>query len=95
MSLGQLSKKDWLDKSIEEGFIRSYSESDILDRKILGRGGYGLVYKATLKHTGIAIAMKTLIPGNNENDEETYSEFVDEVVINYLRLFVVVILVTC
>jgi len=79
-----LSKKEWLDKSIEEGFIRCYSESDILDRKILGRGGYGLVYKATLNHTGIAIAMKTLIPGNNESDEETYSEFVNEVAINYL-----------
>ena len=73
------SSKDWLTKTVNDGAIKCYSDEDIIDRAVIGRGGYGLVYKAKVKHSGISVAMKTLFVSNYGQEEELYSDFVREV----------------
>ena len=78
--------KEWLAKSIREGFIKHYSEDDIVNRTLIGHGGFGIVYKAKIKHSGKPVAMKTLLLNRHGNEEELlYKDFVQEVVyfINY------------
>ena len=76
--------REWLAKSIQEGFIKHYLEDDILDRTLLGHGGYGVVYKAKIKHSGILVAMKTLFLDQYGCEDELYKQFVKEVVTSYL-----------
>ena len=89
MSQGHSSNnthKEWLAKSIQEGFIKHYSEDDILDRTLLGHGGHGVIYKARIKHSGMLVAMKTLFLDRCECEDELYKQFVKEVVTIYLSL---------
>src|SRR6185312_6728383 len=81
MSQGQSpnSTYEWLAKSIQEGFIKHYSEDDIVDRTLLGHGGY----KAKIKHSGNPVEMKALLL-NRRGCEESYKDFVKEVVNGYL-----------
>ena len=84
MSEGQSSNniyREWLTKSIQEGFIKHYSEDDILNRTLVGYGGYGVVYKARIKHSGILVAMKTLFLNRYGCEDELYKQFVKEVVV--------------
>jgi len=76
------SNREWLAKSIQEGFIKHYSEDDIIDRTPIGHGGYAVVYKARIKHSGILVAMKTLYQYGNE--DKLYKQFVKEVIYRYL-----------
>ncbi|CAG8546770.1 4645_t:CDS:1, partial [Paraglomus occultum] len=32
--------REWLAKGVKEGFIKQYTEEDLLDRTLLGHGGY-------------------------------------------------------
>ena len=73
---------EWLAKSIQEGFIKHYSEDDIIDRTPIGHGGYAVVYKARIKHSGILVAMKTLYQDGCE--DELHKQFVKEVVTSNL-----------
>ena len=77
MSQGQ-SDKEWLAKSVQEGFIKQYSEDDIVDRTLLSRGGYGVVHKAKIRQSGVSVAMKTLFL-NRCGCEELYNKFIKEV----------------
>ena len=78
--------KEQLAKSVQEGLIKQYSEDDILDRTLLGRDGFGVVYKARIKHSGILVAMKTLFLNRYGCEDELYKQFVKEVVTTYLSL---------
>src|SRR5436305_8448932 len=71
--------KTLLDKVTEDGMVKCYSESEILNRKIVGRGGFGVVYKAKLKHTGVTIAMKMLMLDVYSDEQELYKKFINEV----------------
>ena len=72
--------KEWLKKSIEEGLIECCSYNDIiLDHMPIGHGGYGVVHKAKMKHSGITVAMKTLFQERYGYEKELYKEFVREV----------------
>ena len=67
----------WLEKSISEQYIRYYEDKDLTDRVLIGRGGYALVYKASIKQCDIDVAIKQLLPLPKK--EEIYSIFVREV----------------
>ena len=85
--------KEWIDKSVEEGSIRCYSESDITIGHIpIAGGAYGVVYKATMKRNKMAVAIKTLFPDVHGREEKFYRKFVKEVV--YSRSFLI-LLATC
>src|SRR6185312_14652527 len=72
---------EWIDKSVQEGFIHCYSEGDIkVGRTPIATGAYGVVYKATMKRTGMPVAMKTLVRRPGECEEKLYKKFVKEVV---------------
>jgi len=76
--------KEWIDKNIQEGFIHCYSEGDIkVGRTPIATGAYVVVYKATMKRTGMPVAMKTLVRRPDECDEKLYKKFVKEVVCNF------------
>jgi len=75
--------KEWLKKSIEEGLIECCLYSDIVvDHMPIGHGGYGVVHKAKMKHSGITVAMKTLFQERYGYEKELYKEFVREVSIH-------------
>ena len=71
--------REWLAKSVGEGSITQYSEEDLLERTLLGHGGYGVVFKAKIKQSGVPVAMKTLFLNRYGCEEELYKKFVKEV----------------
>ena len=88
MSQGHNTDKEWLVKSVQEGRIEQYSEDDILDRILLGRGGYGVVFKGKMKCSGISVAMKTLFLNRSGREEELYKKFTKEVLNCFLYVLI-------
>ena len=82
--------KKWLDRIVEDGVIKCYTENEILEQTFVGHGGFGIVYKARMKHSGITVAMKTLSLGAYTSEEELYRKFTKEV----SRLYTLT-LITC
>ena len=73
--------KEWIDKSIQEGFIHCYSERDIKVGRIpIATGSYGAVFKATMKGTGMPVAIKTLVRRSGECEEKLSKKLAKEVV---------------
>ena len=70
--------KEWLETSIEDGYIRYYLEGDLLNPSIIGTGGFGVVYKATVRQSGNIVAIKSLLR-NRGKSEDFYNVFVKEV----------------
>ena len=71
--------EEWLNNSIKDGSIRSYSFDDFLDRLPIGHGGYGVVSRAKAKTLGIMIAYKLLYSQNDCDDMSKFKDFVREV----------------
>jgi len=80
---------DWLDRSIQEGDVACFSESGILDRTFIGYSGYGVVFKARLKDSGLYVALKTLISSSISYDEKLYKRFVEEVINLFHRCVII------
>jgi len=61
--MSQTSYKEWLETSIHRGSIYCCPEDGIeLDPLHIGRGAFGVVYKATIKQkTGIGSIVKTIL----------------------------------
>ncbi|KAF0374971.1 kinase-like protein [Gigaspora margarita] len=68
--------EELLQNAIHEGYFKSYNYSEFSVHKLIGKGGFGIVYKAKWKDCGLAIALKQLniIP----MDEKTIQRFVKE-----------------
>ena len=71
--------KKWLDKICEDGIVKCYLENEMLNRTLVGHGGFGVVYKAQLKYTHITVAMKMLSLNTYNNEQELYKKLVKEV----------------
>src|SRR6185312_9253790 len=72
--------KDWIENSIREGFINSYSESNIsINLFAFARGAYAAVHKGTMKHSRENVAIKILFPDEGNCEKKFYKKFVKEV----------------
>jgi len=72
----------WLDKSIQEGSIDCYSESNIiLDPTPIAHDGYGVIHKGIIKHCTKSVAINILVQRRQDYEEKLYEEFVKEVAI--------------
>jgi len=86
--------KEWIDKSVEEGSIRCYSENNItMGHMPIAGGAYGVVYKAMMKHNKITVAIKTLFQDPHGCEEKFYRikevvflTFSNFVMYNYLHI---------
>src|SRR6185312_10398232 len=73
--------KDWIENSIREGFINSYSESNIsINLFAFARGAYAAVHKGTMKHSRENVAIKILFPDEGNYEGKFYKKLVKEVV---------------
>src|SRR5438128_11659545 len=71
--------KKWLERSIQDGYIRYYLEEDLLQRSIVGIGGFGVVSKAKVRQSGDTVAVKLLLRNRTKSEDEFYEQFVKEV----------------
>ncbi|CAG8563625.1 5285_t:CDS:2, partial [Paraglomus occultum] len=68
--------KDWLDKTVEDGAIKSYSDDDITERVLVKRNEYVMEHKAVVKNSGLPVMMRTLSFHNRK--EDGYKDLVRE-----------------
>ena len=69
--------KDWLDKTVEDGAIKCYSDDDITERVPVKHNEYVMEHKAVVKNSGLPVMMKTLSFHNRKVDR--YKDLVREV----------------
>jgi len=70
------SDKQWLDNSVEHGYIRFYPYDEFINSRCIGNGGFGVVFKATAAKSGITVAYKLII---YSDEDEFFKSFVNEV----------------
>ena len=70
---------EWLAKNLQNESIRFYSFDDFINTRCIGYGGYGIVFKARVKTSGIAVAYKFLDWEHYQDDETMMKDFVKEV----------------
>ena len=70
------SDKQWLDNSVEHGYIRFYPYDEFINSKWIGDGGFGVVFKATVAKSGITVAYKLI---KNSSKDGYFKDFVNEV----------------
>ena len=94
----QTSYKEWVETSIHEGSIHCCPENGLeLDPLYIGRGAFGVVYKATIKRetcisnnvfVDTTVAVKILFPDRHGDcEEDLHRQFVKEVVYYICMLF--------
>ena len=78
--MSKYAHKEWLNESLREGLIECCSDEDIIIHPMpIGRGAYGVVYKAKMKASGTTVAMKTLFFEEGSCKEDLIKELVKEV----------------
>ena len=76
----QANYKEWINGNIRGGLIKCYSEDDIiLNTSPIAHGSFGIIFKATLKDSGITVVRKTLFAYKYGCEEKLYKAFVKEV----------------
>ena len=95
LTMSNISHKEWLEASIQEGLIYCCPENDIeLDFPYIALGAYGVVCKATIsdgitttiRHNifpGMTVAVKILISDKHGACEDLHNELVKEVAITF------------
>ncbi|CAG8606793.1 1048_t:CDS:2, partial [Paraglomus occultum] len=78
------SSKAYLENS--HLYIPHHEDEDILDRVIIGHGGFGVVYKGKIRQSELVVALKVLVPRNDNTDSELYEAFVQECSSNILMV---------
>ena len=68
--------KDWLEKSLENEYIRFYPYEDLIDKDCIGHGTFGVVFKATVATSAISVAYKMI---KYSDEDEFFKCFVNEV----------------
>ena len=69
--------KEWLEKSIENEYIRFYHYDDDLTRgSCIGHGAFGVVFKAKIITSDITVAYKLI---TNSDGDKFFKSFVNEV----------------
>ncbi|KAF0467209.1 kinase-like protein [Gigaspora margarita] len=70
-----VDSEEWLEKAVHGCHFKSYDYSEFSIQKQIGKGGFGIVYKAEWKACGLPIALKQLII---PMDEKTIQRFIKE-----------------
>ena len=65
--------KQWLENSLEHGYIRFYPYDEFINSQCIG---FGVVFKATAAKSGITVAYKLII---NSSEGGFFKDFVNEV----------------
>ena len=71
-----VAAKEWLEKSLESEYIRFYPYDNLIDKDCIGHGAFGVVFKATVAGSGIAVAYKMI---KYSDEDEFFKCFVKEV----------------
>src|SRR5438128_989116 len=69
------SSKEWLERNIADESIRFYAFDDLIDSVYVGSGGYGVVFRAKVKSSGVTVAYKFL----HSYEHAMFDDFVKEV----------------
>ena len=70
------SDKEWLEKSLENEYIRFYPYDGLIDKDYIGHGAFGVGFKATVATSGFTVAYKMV---KYWNEDEFFKCFVEEV----------------
>ena len=70
------SDKQWLENSLNLGYIRFYPHDELINSQCIGNGAFGVVFKATAAKSGITVAYKLII---NSGEGGFFKDFVNEV----------------
>ena len=68
--------EEWLEKSIDNEYIRFYRYDDFINSHFIGHGAFGVVFKATIATSDITVAYKLI---TNLDEDEFFKSFVNEV----------------
>ena len=68
--------REWLEKSVENEYIRFYHYDDFINSRCIGHGAFGVVFKATIITSDITVAYKCI---TNSDEDEFFKSFVNEV----------------
>ena len=68
--------KQWLENSLEHGYIRFYPYDEFIKSQCIGNGAFGVVFKATIATSDITVAYKLI---TNSDEDEFFKSFVNEV----------------
>ena len=69
--------KEWIESKIKDGVITYFEYSEFSNISVIGRGGYGIVRRASLDSSGIQVALKSLL--NSMVEENDIEKLVKEV----------------
>ncbi|CAB4445521.1 unnamed protein product [Rhizophagus irregularis] len=72
------SVKKWIEKKLENEYIRYFKYDEFSEIVEIGRGSFGKVSKANLTNTGLVVALKTIINKNSNELNEVDDEIIKE-----------------
>jgi serine/threonine protein kinase len=81
----------WIENGITGDYINYYDYSEFGNIKLIGKGGYSNVYRATWENSNTVVALKKFINIEDNSNNSLIKEIVNEVClhnINYLYLLI-------